>query len=72
MPEKKSFERVEPSLRKLYKNSLLVFLRSKNLSMPYFVLLALILAYFGFCFNNYLVYGDIFSVAIWLVRPDIL
>jgi len=39
--------------------------------MPYFVLLALILAYFGFCFNNYLVYGDIFSVAIWLVRPDI-
>lgn len=58
-------------MKKLYKASLLVFLRSKNLSLPYFVLLALIVAYFGFCFNNYLHYRDIFSVTIWLVRPDI-
>jgi len=58
-------------LKKLYKDSLLVFLRSKNLSLPYFVLLALIVAYFGFCFNNYLHYREIFSVTIWLVRPDI-
>ena len=58
-------------LRKLYKDSLLVFLRSKNLSMPYFVLLALCLAYFGFCFNNYLQYHEIFSVVIWLARPCI-
>lgn len=58
-------------MRKLYKDSLLVFLRSKNLSMPYFVLLSLALAYFGFCFNNYLHYSDIFSVTIWLVRPSI-
>jgi len=55
-------------LRKLYKASLSVFLRSKNLSLPYLVLLALIVAYFGFCFNNYLHY---FSVAIWLVRSCI-
>jgi len=58
-------------LRKLYKDSLLVFLRSKNLSIPYFALLALTLAYFGFCFNNYLQYSEIFSVAMWLVRPCI-
>ncbi|KFD41717.1 hypothetical protein DK28_0206065 [Peptococcaceae bacterium SCADC1_2_3] len=58
-------------MKKLYKDSLLVFLRSKNLSLPYFVLLALIVAYFGFCFNNYLHYRDIFSVTIWLVRTDI-
>ncbi|KFD41711.1 hypothetical protein DK28_0206030 [Peptococcaceae bacterium SCADC1_2_3] len=50
---------------------MLIFLRSKNLSLPYFVLLALTLAYFGFCFNNYLHYRDIFSVTIWLVRTDI-
>ncbi|UNC91050.1 hypothetical protein [Candidatus Contubernalis alkaliaceticus] len=56
-------------MRKLYKDSILVFLRSKNLSIPYFVLLALILIYIGFCFNNYLQYSDIFSVTIWLVRP---
>lgn len=58
-------------MKKLYQASLLVFLRSKNLSMPYFVLLALTLAYFGFCFNNYLQYREIFSTLIWLVRPCI-
>lgn len=63
-------------MRKLYKDSLLVFLRSKNLSLPYFVLLALIVAYFGFCLNNYLQYRDIFSVDIFSsatlwVRPCI-
>ena len=58
-------------MRKMYKASLLVFLRSKNLSLPFFVLLALIPAYFGFCFQNYLQYSDIFSVAVWLVRPCI-
>ncbi len=56
-------------MRKLYKYSLLVFLRSKNLSIPYFVLLALTPVYFGFCFNNYLQFSEIFSVYIWLVRP---
>jgi hypothetical protein len=54
----------------------LVFLRSKNLSLPYFVLLALIVAYFGFSLNNYLQYRDIFSVDIFSsatlwVRPCI-
>lgn len=63
-------------MRKLYKASLSVFLRSKNLSIPYFVLLALIMAYFGFCLNNYLHYRDIFSVDIFSsaklwVRPCI-
>lgn len=58
-------------MRKLYKDSLLVFLRSKNLSITYFILLALSLVYFVFCFNNYLKYNEIFSAAIWLVRPYI-
>lgn len=63
-------------MRKLYKASLSVFLRRKNLSIPYFVLLALILAYYGFCLNNYLQYRDIFSVDIFSsatlwVRPCI-
>jgi len=59
-------------LRKLYKDSLLVFLRSKNLSIAYFILLAISLVYFVFCINNFLKYNEIFSVAIWLVRPCIL
>lgn len=58
-------------MRKLYKDSLLVFLRSKRLSMPYFILLALTMVYFGFCFNIYLQYNQIFSVTKWLVRPCI-
>ncbi|MEW6182462.1 MAG: hypothetical protein AB1500_04695 [Bacillota bacterium] len=63
-------------MRKLYKASLSVFLRSKNLSLPYFVLLASIVAYFGFCLINYLQYRDIFSVDIFSnatlwVRPCI-
>ncbi|MHB1418012.1 MAG: hypothetical protein ACYCX4_00255 [Bacillota bacterium] len=58
-------------MKKLYKDSLTVFLRSKNLNMPFFLLLVLILAYFGFCFKNYLQWKDIFSVSIWLVRSDI-
>ena len=63
-------------MRKLYKASLSVFLRSKNLSLPYFVVLASIVAYFGFCLNNYLQYRDIFSVDIFSsatlwVRPCI-
>ena len=59
-------------MRKLYKDSLLVFLRSKNLSIAYFILLAISLVYFVFCINNFLKYNEIFSVAIWLVRPCIL
>ncbi|MDD4360381.1 MAG: hypothetical protein PHV50_07485 [Syntrophaceticus sp.] len=59
-------------MRKLYKDLLLVFLRSKNLSVPYFVLLGLSLIYFAFCYNNYLQYSEIISVIIWLVRPCII
>ena len=58
---------------KLYKASLLVFLRSKNLSRPYFVLLALTAVYFGFWFNKYLhlQYSDIFDLLTVLVLPCI-
>lgn len=58
-------------MRKLYKYSLVVFLRSKNLSIAYFILVALSLVYLVFCFNNYLEYNEIFSTLIWLVRPCI-
>lgn len=59
-------------MRKLYKDLLLVFLRSANLSVPYYIMLTLLLLYFGFCYQNYLQYSDIFSVTIWLTRPSIL
>lgn len=58
-------------MRKLYQRSLLVFLRSKNLGITYFALLALTLLHFGFCFNNYLLYHEMVSTMIWLVRPCI-
>ncbi len=60
------------ALRKLYRSSLLIFMRSKALLAPYLVLLILLLGLFTFCFSNYRQWGDIFSTMIWLVRPAIL
>lgn len=56
----------------LYRNWLRVFWRSKDGSIPYFTVLALLLAYWVFSFTNYLRHGDLFSALIGLVRPNLL
>lgn len=61
-------------MRKLYKAFLLVFLRSKNLSIPYFALLVLIPAYFVFGLYIYLFLlqsDKVFNVILWLTLPSI-
>ncbi len=47
------------------------FFRSKNTGRVYLLFFALLFAYLGYCFNNYLRFGEIYSTLIWLVRPCI-
>ncbi len=57
---------------RLYKQSLSVFLRDRKLSIPYYAVLALVLAMSVYCLGSYSRYGDVFSaVRRWLARPVI-
>jgi hypothetical protein len=56
---------------KMLHYSLLAFFRRKNTGRVYLFFFALIFAYLGYCFNNYLRFGEIYSTLVWLVRPCI-
>jgi len=58
---------------RLYKRSLSVFLRDRKLSIPYYAVLALIVAMSVYCLGSYSRSGDVFSaIKWWLARPTIL
>ena len=56
-------------MRKLYKITMLVFLRSKSLIIPYLAVLAMFSAYTAFRFIQYMEYQNIFMTLRWFVIP---
>lgn len=56
-------------MTKLYKKTMLVFWRSKNLIVPYWVMLAIFSLYTAFRFVQYMEYNNIFMTMRWLVIP---
>lgn len=54
---------------KIYKKTMLIFLRSRNLIVPYLVVLAIFSVYTAFRFVQYMEYNNIFTTMRWLVIP---
>ena len=56
-------------MRKLYKKTMLIFLRSRNLIVPYLVVLAILSVYTALRFLQYIEFHNIFMTIRWLVIP---